>query len=116
MRTVRLLPTYSRSLSRAVRRVTPSLQLGGDSVPGHYAIRICIPGTPAALRCDCGNWEKGLSDALQRAVVQDDRLAEAIAVVRDRRRNSETVLIEIWALPEPAKPKRPRTRAARTTP
>lgn len=82
---------------------TASIQRAGDRIPKHYAIRVVVP----ASRMDLGNYEKPTQDGLTEAgVIRDDRYCRRIVVERDDTRPRDTMLVELWALGEPLKPKR----------
>lgn len=83
-------------------------QLGGDSVPRLYAVRIVLPKT----RMDPDNLIKPTNDALVRSkVVADDRHCRRILLEVDEAREAGSMLVELWALPEP--PPKPRKRGGR---
>lgn len=94
-------PEYCAWLTEAGYKA--ALGAAGDKIDGAYAVALSIPKN----RRDLGNHEKALSDLLQHVgIIKDDSHAEDIRITRDRSR--EDVLVRLWALPTPKKPKRKR--------
>ena len=82
-------------------------QNAGDRVPRRYAMRLVLP----KQRKDPDNLIKPTSDALALAhVITNDRYARRILLEVDDAREQGSMLVELWALPDPA-PK-PRKRRA----
>ena len=104
-------PEYDQWLTAAGWSIQQ--QRAGDSVPYRFSVRITMPPT----RTDLDNCCKPLLDLLQRqAVVQNDKYAREITLRRDDARDPATVLVEVWALPEPEPVKKARKRVLRLTP
>lgn len=83
------------------------VQGAGDTVPRLYALRIVLPKT----RMDPDNLIKPTNDALAEAqLIANDRFARRILLEVDEAREPDTMLVELWALPDP--PKAPRKRKA----
>lgn len=86
-------------------------QAAGDAVPYRYAMRIVVPET----RRDLDNHIKGTSDLLQNArMVANDRHLRRLLIEVDPTRGGDTMLVELWALPDVAPV--PRVRKPRATP
>lgn len=81
------------------------IQVAGDAVPYRYAMRIVLPET----RKDADNYIKPIGDLLQKAhVITNDKHLCRLLVEVNRAREADTMLVELWALPDAAPVQRPR--------
>jgi len=84
-------------------------QAGGDRCPYLFEVRITLPPT----RRDPDNSLKPTLDLLQACgVVANDRYARLISIAVDVRRDPDSMLVEVWALPDPLPVKGRRTKPA----
>ena len=78
-------------------------QLGGASLPGHFAVAMLLPKS----RMDLDNRCKPILDAMQAGgVYRDDKLCMSLKMTVDHAREPGTVLVHLWAAEAPPKPTR----------
>lgn len=84
------------------------LQRGGDRIPYRYHLRVTLP----EQGLDPDNILKPLCDLLQKQrVITNDKHLRCLVLAVDPARDAGTLLVELWATPEPAPAPRKRKAA-----